>query len=121
MADSSDAADGETHDTAIVVDINAVLDRQKLTSAFNARLLLLTLLATTTYGLEFSPTILVGPNLLWEWDGGGVAYSVQLVVSIAAGLFVPLILGYLADRIGRKRVIIAIALVFGLLALAAAV
>jgi AAHS family 4-hydroxybenzoate transporter-like MFS transporter len=121
MAGSSDAADGETRDTAIVVDVNAVLDRQKLTSAFNARLLLLTFLATTTYGLEFSPTILVGPNLLWEWGGSGAAYSVQLVVSIAAGLFVPLILGYLADRIGRKRVIIAIALAFGLLSLAAAV
>jgi hypothetical protein len=42
-----------------IVDLTEILDRQKITG-FNARLLLLTFLVTTTYGLEFGPIILAG-------------------------------------------------------------
>jgi AAHS family 4-hydroxybenzoate transporter-like MFS transporter len=103
-----------------IVDVTEILDRQRITG-FNARLLLLTFLVTTTYGLEFSPTILAGSDLRWGWGDSGAEYSVQLALSLAAGCIVPLILGGLADYFGRRRIIITIAFAFGLLALAAAV
>src|SRR5258707_2379780 len=103
-----------------IVDVTEVLNRQKITG-FNARLLLLTFLVTTTYGLEFSPTILAGSDFRWGWGVSGAEYSVQLALSLAAGCIVPLILGGLADRFGRRRIIVATAFAFGLLALAAAI
>jgi AAHS family 4-hydroxybenzoate transporter-like MFS transporter len=103
-----------------IVDVTEVLDRQKITG-FNARLLLLTFMVTTTYGLEFSPTILAGSDFRRGWGASGAEYSVQLALSLAAGFVVPLILGGLADRFGRRRVIVATAFAFGLLALVAAI
>lgn len=103
-----------------IVDVTEVLDRQKITG-FNARLLLLTFLVTTTYGLEFSPTILAGSDFRRGWGASGAEYSLQLALSLAAGFVVPLILGCLADCFGRRRVIVATAVAFGLLALAAVI
>jgi|HubBroStandDraft_4_1064222.scaffolds.fasta_scaffold94125_1 AAHS family 4-hydroxybenzoate transporter-like MFS transporter len=103
-----------------IVDLTEVLDRQKITG-FNARLLLLTFLVTTTYGLEFGPTILAGSDFRWGWDESGAGYSVKLVLSLAAGCIAPLILGGLADCFGRRRIIVAAAFAFGLFALAAAI
>jgi AAHS family 4-hydroxybenzoate transporter-like MFS transporter len=106
--------------TEAIVDVSELLDRQKITG-FDACLLLLTFLVTTTYGLEFSPTILAGSDFSWGWSVSGAEYSVQLALSLATGCIVPLILGRLADCFGRRRVIVAIAITFGLLALVAAV
>ena len=103
-----------------IVDVAEVLDRQKITG-FNARLLLLAFLVTATYGLEFSPTILAGSDFSWGWGVSGDEYAVQLTLLLAAGCVVPLILGRLADRFGRRRIIVATALAFGLFALAAAI
>jgi MFS transporter, AAHS family, 4-hydroxybenzoate transporter len=103
-----------------IVDVSELLDRQKI-RGFNGRLLFLAFLVTTIYGLEFSPTILIGRDLRWEWGVSGGAYSVQLALSLAVGCVVPLILGRLADCFGRRRIIVAIAMTFGLLALVAAI
>jgi AAHS family 4-hydroxybenzoate transporter-like MFS transporter len=106
--------------TEAVVDVSELLDRQKITG-FNGRLLLLTFLVTTIYGFEFSPTILVGRDLRWEWGVSGAEYFVQLALSLAVGCAVPLILGRLADCFGRRRIVVAIAITFGLLALVATI
>ena len=68
-----------------IVDLTEVLDRQKITG-FNARLLLLTFLVTTTYGFEFGPDNLAGSDFRWGWDESGAGYSVKLVLSLAARL-----------------------------------
>jgi len=103
-----------------IVDVTEVLDRQKITG-FNARLLLLTFLVITTYGFEFSPAILAGSNFRWDWGVSRAEYTVQLTLSLAAGFVVPLILGCFADYFGRRRIIVATAFAFGLIALAAAI
>ena len=85
-----------------IVDVTEVLDRQKITG-FNARLLLLTFLVTTTYGLEISPTILAGSNFRWGWGVSGVEYSVQLTLSLGEGFVVQFILGSSPHRSKHKR------------------
>jgi AAHS family 4-hydroxybenzoate transporter-like MFS transporter len=103
-----------------IVDVTEILNRQKITG-FNARLLLLAFLVTSTYGLEISPTILVGSDFRRGWDINGAEYAVQLTLSLAAGFVVPLVLGRLADCFGRRRIIVATAFVFGMLALFAVI
>ena len=103
-----------------IVDVSELLDRQKITG-FNGRLLILAFLVTTIYGFEFSTTIFFGRDLRWEWGVSRAEYFVQLALSLAVGCVVPLILGRLADCFGRRRVIVAIAITFGLLALVAAI
>jgi AAHS family 4-hydroxybenzoate transporter-like MFS transporter len=103
-----------------IVDVTEILNRQKI-AGFNARLLLLAFLVTSTYGLEISPTILAGSDFRRGWDVSGAEYAVQLTLTLAAGFVVPLVLGRLADCFGRRRIIVATAFVFGMLALAAVI
>ena len=103
-----------------IVDVTKILNRQKI-AGFNARLLLLAFLVTSTYGLEVSPTILVGSDFRRGWDVNGAEYAVQLTLSLGAGLVVPLVLGRLADCFGRRRIIVATAFVFGMFALFAVI
>src|SRR5580704_9153942 len=86
-----------------IVDVTEILNRQKI-AGFNARLLLL--------------AFLVGSDFRQGWDISGAEYAVQLTLSLAAGFVVPLVLGRLADCFGRRRIIVATAFVFGMLALA---
>jgi MFS transporter, AAHS family, 4-hydroxybenzoate transporter len=101
-----------------IVDITEVLDRQKIT-AFNIRLLVLAFLVMMTDGYDLGAAAFAGPGLIKEWGLRGPDLGILLSSSLAAGLFGPPILGYLADRFGRKRVIVAGAFAFGLFSLAA--
>ncbi len=100
------------------VDVTAVLDRQKIT-AFNVRLVVLAFLVMMTDGYDLGAAAFAGPGLIKEWGLRGPELGVLLSSSLAAGLFGPPLLGYLADRFGRKRVIVAGAFAFGLFSLAA--
>jgi MFS transporter, AAHS family, 4-hydroxybenzoate transporter len=101
-----------------IVDVTEVLDRQKITS-FNVRLVILAFLVMMTDGFDLGAVAFAGPGLIKEWGLRGPELGVLLSSSLAAGFFGPPILGYLADRFGRKRVIVAGAFAFGLLTLAA--
>jgi AAHS family 4-hydroxybenzoate transporter-like MFS transporter len=101
-----------------IVDVSEVLDRQKITR-FNVGLLILAFLVMMTDGYDLGATAFAGPGLIKEWGLRGPELGVLLSSSLAAGFFGPPILGYLADRYGRKRVIVAGALAFGLFTLAA--
>jgi MFS transporter, AAHS family, 4-hydroxybenzoate transporter len=104
--------------TQAIVDVTEVLDRQKITR-FNVGLLILAFLVMMTDGYDLGATAFAGPGLIKEWGLRGPELGVLLSSSLAAGFFGPPILGYLADRYGRKRVIVAGALAFGLFTLAA--
>ena len=104
--------------TQAIVDVTEVLDRQKITR-FNVGLLILAFLVMMTDGYDLGATAFAGPGLIKEWGLRGPELGVLLSSSLAAGFFGPPILGYLADRFGRKRVIVAGAFAFGLFTLAA--
>jgi AAHS family 4-hydroxybenzoate transporter-like MFS transporter len=104
--------------TANTIDVTEVLDRQKITS-FNIRLLVLAFLVMMTDGFDLGATAFAGPGLIKEWGLRGPELGVLLSSSLAAGFFGPPLFGYLADRFGRRRVIICGAVAFGLFTLAA--
>jgi len=100
------------------VDVTAVLDRQQITG-FNVVLVVLAFLVMMTDGYDLGAAAFAGPGLIKEWHLRGPELGILLSSSLAAGLFGPPLLGYLADHFGRKRVIIAGAFAFGLFSLAA--
>jgi len=101
-----------------VVDVSEILDRQKITG-FNVGLVVLAFLIMMTDGYDLGAAAFAGPGLIKEWGLRGPELGVLLSSSLAAGFFGPPLLGYLADRFGRKRVIVCGAYAFGLFTLAA--
>jgi AAHS family 4-hydroxybenzoate transporter-like MFS transporter len=101
-----------------IIDVGAVLDRQKITG-FNIGLVILAFLVMMTDGYDLGAAAFAGPGLIKEWGLRGPELGVLLSSSLAAGFFGPPLLGYLADRFGRKRVIVCGAYAFGLFTLTA--
>jgi AAHS family 4-hydroxybenzoate transporter-like MFS transporter len=104
-----------------VVDVTEVLDRQKIT-AFNVGLVILAFLVMMTDGYDLGAAAFAGPGpmgLIKEWGLKGPELGILLSSSLAAGFFGPPTLGFLADRYGRKSVIVAGAFAFGVFTLAA--
>ena len=101
-----------------IIDVGAVLDRQKITG-FNIGLVILAFLVMMTDGYDLGAAAFAGPGLIKEWGLRGPELGVLLSSSLAAGFFGPPLLGYLADRFGRKRVIVCGAYAFGLFTLSA--
>ena len=100
------------------IDVGDVLDRQKITS-FNIRLIVLAFLIMMTDGYDLGAAAFAGPGLIKEWGLKGPELGVLLSSSLAAGFLGPPLLGFLADRFGRKRIIVCGALCFGGFTLAA--
>lgn len=98
-------------------DLNPVLDGQKL-GAHQARTLVLSFLLMMSEGFDLSAAAFGGPSILKEFHADHTALGVLLSSSLAAGFLGLPLFGVLSDRFGRKRVIVAGALMFGLLTLA---
>ena len=101
------------------IDVTEVLDRQRITG-FNVGLVILTFIVMTMDGYDLGAAAFAGPGLIKEWGLRGPDLGILLSSSLVAGFFGPPLLGYLSDRFGRKRVIVAGAFAFGLFTLAAA-
>ena len=95
-----------------LIDISSILDHQRI-SSFNVKLLILAFLVMMTDGFDLGAAAFAGPGLIKEWSLKGPELGILLSSSLAAGFFGPPLLGFLADRFGRKRVIVAGVLFFG--------
>ena len=107
-------------DARQVIDVGDLIDAQRL-RAFNVKLFVWSFLLLLTDGYDFAAAGFAAPSLVKAWNIQNLAvlgpvFSASLV-GIAVGA--PL-LGYLADRIGRKKVLVGGTLVFGIFTLAAA-
>src|ERR1700742_1212627 len=101
------------------IDIGDIIDAQTL-RVFNIKLLVWSFLMVMADGYDFSAAGFAAPSLIKAWHiqnlaALGPVFSASLV-GIALGA--PL-LGYVADRIGRKTTLITGAVIFGVLTLAA--
>jgi MFS transporter, AAHS family, 4-hydroxybenzoate transporter len=106
---------GDSEAYRATVDVAEVLDRSRI-GGFHVRILVLAFLVTTMDGLELGISAFAGPDLSWDWYRSGPDNAATLFGSLGAGVLSPTILGYLADRFGRRPVIVAGA--FALFALA---
>jgi len=104
---------------ANTVDIKAFIDERPI-SAFQWFLVAMCFLVVVADGMDVAIMGFVTPSILKEWDISRPAFG--LVISAAPfGLVIgALVAGPSSDRFGRKPVLIASILLFGLLTLAAA-
>ena len=106
--------------SAYEIDIGDVVDAQRI-RAFNIKLFIWSFLLLLTDGYDFAAAGFAAPSLIKAWNIQNLAvlgpvFSASLV-GIALGA--PL-LGYLADRVGRKKVLILGTVIFSIFTFAAA-
>jgi MFS transporter, AAHS family, 4-hydroxybenzoate transporter len=101
------------------LDLQSVIDRHKVGS-LQRRILLLCLGVVTLDGIDVAMVSYIGPSLISDW-GLTKAQLGPVVTSGLLGLAIgSLVAGPLADRLGRRRVIIASLVFFGLMSAATA-
>lgn len=97
---------------AQTLDLTQILDRQKF-SAFHVRLLIFAALVMLCDGYDIGAAAFAGPALVKDWGISRAELGPMFGAGLFAGLFGPPVLGYLADHLGRKRMIIAGVIFFG--------
>ncbi|MCZ0732977.1 MFS transporter [Phreatobacter sp. AB_2022a] len=95
------------------LDITAVVDRSPIGS-FQRLTLALCGLVLIIDGFDVQAIGYVAPAIVAEWQVGKGALSVLFTVSVAGAILGSLLLGILADRWGRRPVLIGSTLFFGL-------
>lgn len=103
-----------------IVDITRLIDDQKI-RWFNIRLVLLSFIVVLTDGYDIGAAAFAAPALVKDWHLNRAELGPLFSAGLFAGLFGPPILGFLADRFGRKAVIVGGATFFGLFTLASVV
>ena len=101
-----------------IIDVGRLVDEQRL-SWMNVLLLLLSLLAVITDGYDLQAAAYVGPELVKTWHVERAALGPMFSAGLAGLLFGAPLLGYLGDRFGRKRALVAGCFVYGFFSLAA--
>ncbi|GAA0895839.1 aromatic acid/H+ symport family MFS transporter [Pseudonocardia zijingensis] len=101
------------------LDVQRVIDRHPV-GRMQRRVLLLCLGVVTLDGIDVAMVSYIGPSLIVDW-GLSKAELGPVVTSGLLGLAIgSLVAGPLADRVGRRRIIIASLVFFGLMSVATA-
>jgi AAHS family 4-hydroxybenzoate transporter-like MFS transporter len=102
-----------------VVDVERLVDEQRL-GRFNVNLFLWSFLAMFADGYDLQVMAYAAPELARLWHVPPPAFRVPLVASLVGILFGALLLGYIGDRLGRKRAIVSGCIVYGVATLGTA-
>ncbi|MGI5130032.1 MFS transporter [Pseudonocardia sp. CA-107938] len=101
------------------IDLHTVIDRHKV-GRLQRRVLLLCLGVVTLDGIDVAMVSYIGPSLITDW-GISKAQLGPVVTSGLVGLAIgSLLAGPLADRVGRRKVILVSLVAFGLMSAATA-
>jgi len=103
----------------ITVNVPDLIDRQKV-GAFQIRIMILCALAVMLDGFAAQMMGYVAPSLAHDMHLGPAALSRIFAVSLLGLMLGALSFGPIADRYGRRRVIVSCTLIFGLFTLATA-
>jgi len=102
---------------ADTIDVTRIIDEQKL-GRFHILLLILTFLTVLVDGYDIGAVAFAAPALVKEWHLQRAQLGPLFGAGLFAGLFGPLVLGYIADRFGRKSSIVGALWFFGVFTLA---
>lgn len=108
---------GPSHSPAGVIDLPKFIDGQPILGG-QVRLLLLCAAVLFLDGYDTQAIGYVAPAIAREWGFGRQALGPVFSASLVGVMLGALVLGPLADRIGRKRIIVLSTAVFGLFTLA---
>src|SRR6266481_7428579 len=119
MMATSETQDSETQDSASLVDVADFIDRQPV-GGFQIKLLATCAAVLFLDGFDTQAIGYVAPALAKEWSLTRAALGPVFSAGLFGLMIGALVLGPLADRVGRKKIIIFSTLAFGLGALATA-
>ncbi len=99
-----------------IINVSAIVDGARI-GRFNLKLLVVSGLLLITDGFDLGAAGFAGPGIMKEFALTGKGLGLLFSSSIAAGFLGPPLFGFLADKFGRKRVIVGGTLLFGCLTL----
>ncbi|WP_250518746.1 MFS transporter [Caballeronia sp. ATUFL_M1_KS5A] len=102
-----------------IIDVEQFLDEHRF-SPFQWTILVLCFLIVSIDGLDTAAMGYIAPSLIAEWHVSKAALAPVMSAALLGLAFGALTAGPLADRFGRKKVIVISALLFGLMTLASA-
>jgi AAHS family 4-hydroxybenzoate transporter-like MFS transporter len=110
---------GETM-SAKVIDVERLINEKKM-SAFHIGVIFMTFLVVTVDGFDITAASFAAPGLIKTFHISPTSLGALFSAALVAGLIGTPVFGFLADRFGRKRVMLWGSVFFGVFTLAALV
>ena len=98
---------------ARTVDLTPIIDRQRIGS-FHILLVIVAFLVVMADGYDIGAAAIAAPALVREWHVAPAQLGGLFSAGLFAGLFGPLILGWISDHYGRRNAIVIGSIFFGI-------
>ncbi len=89
---------------ARTIDLAPIIDRQRI-GAFHVGLVIVAFIVVMVDGYDIGAAAVAVPGIMREWHPSPVAIGQMFSAGLFAGLFGPLIFGWIADHYGRRAAI----------------